>query len=445
MQADSPFAKERYADLVEDALKHALQSGADAAEVSISYEKGFTVSARNDDVETLEHHQGKGFGVTVYHETRQGHASTSDLSISAIKQAVQHACGIARYAGQDKCAGLPDQALLAQHYPDLELYHPWDISPTKAIEMAIECESVAREQDARIKDSEGAAVSTFDNYTLLANSDGFVGGYSSSEHSISCTVVAEENNEMQRDHEYTLARRPSDLDDHVLVAKRAAERTVQRLGARKLSTRRCPVIYHAPYAKGLLRSFLSAISGGAQYRQSSFLLDHIEQQVFPEHIHIHQRPHLLAAMGSAPFDREGVVTRDLDYVKDGVLQNYILNTYSARRLGLQTTGNSGGAFNLEINHCDKNLLHLLQEMDTGLLITDLMGQGVNMVTGDYSRGASGYWIENGQMQYPVEEITVAGNLRDMFMGLQYIGNDIDRRGNIHTGSILINQMTIAGH
>ncbi len=438
------FPEEDLRNTVNAALHHAKRCGTDAAEIIATMENGFSVTARSGDVETLEHQQEKAFVVTVYQDKRCGTASTTDLSPGAVSATVDKACSFARYAGKDEYSGLADPDLLSHDYPDLKLFHHWSITPADAIDMAVHCEQVACEQDERITQSEGASVSTYDSFRIYANSDDFTGSYPISHHGISCSVIAESNGKMQRDYEYTSARHSEDLDDVVLVAKRAAEKTLLRLDAQQLTTQRCPVIYHAPVAKGLLHAFIRAISGGVLYRKSSFLLDHLGKTIFPKHMHIYQQPHVLRGMGSAPFDTEGVKTEDRDYVKDGVLTSYVLGSYSARKLGLQSTGNAGGVYNLFVSHSDHNLKKLFEEMGNGLFVTELIGQGVNIVTGDYSRGAVGFWIENGEIKHAVDEITIAGNLKEMFKNIVAVGNDIDHRGNIHTGSIWLQEMTVAG-
>jgi PmbA protein len=333
---------------------------------------------------------------------------------------------------------------MAVSVPDLDLNHPWDVSVEQAIEMASDCERSAREFDARIDNSEGASLNTHAGLHIYGNSNGFVGGYPSTHHSLSCAVLGREGDAMQRDYWWTAGRAAEDLERAEDVGRKAAERTLARLGARKLSTREAPVLFRADVASSLLRHFVGAIRGSALYREASFLLNHLHQTVFPEFVRIHEDPLLLKGLGSAPFDNEGVATRAKDFVSDGVLQSYILGSYSARKLGMQTTGNAGGVRNLSIDSSDLDFPALLQKMDTGLVVTELMGQGVNPVTGDYSRGASGFWVEGGKIVYPVEEITIAGNLKEMFMGLQAVGNDIDTRGSTRTGSWLIERMTIAG-
>jgi PmbA protein len=439
-----PFPQQEFQNKLSRILEHARHRGMDAAEAYLLTETGFSVTARHAEVETVEHHQAKTLQVTVYQDQRTGAATTSDLSMEAILAAVDKACAIAHYAGQDPYAGLAEPQFLAENYPDLQLYHHWNLTAAQAIDIAIECDTVAREQDSRITDAEGSSVSTYDSFKMYGNTQGFIGCYPQSLQTISCGVVAQSGEKMQRDHEYTTARSAADLDNPVMIAKQAAQKVLQRLDTRRLTTRRCPVIFHAPQAKGLLSSFIGAISGRNLYQKASFLLDSLGKTIFPEFIHIYQEPHLIGGMGSAPFDLEGVRTQDLDYIKDGVLQSYVLGSYSARKLNLQTTGNSGGVFNLGISHNNLDLAALLKKMDTGLLVTELMGQGTNLVTGAYSRGAMGFWVEHGEIQYPVDEITVAGQLQNMFANLVAVANDTDNRGSIRSGSILINEMTIAG-
>jgi len=430
--------------IAQSALKQIKSLHIDAAEITLAQTKGFSVTARMGDVETLEHHLEKSFGVTVFQNQCTGSASSSDFSPESIRATIEKACTIARFSSPDPYAGLADPARLAKNYPDCDLYHRWNITPVDAITLAIECEKKALAFDKRIVNSEGASVSTVDSHGVYANTLGFFGDYTASDHGINCSVIARENNQMQRDYEYTSARNAKNLERIDWVAQKAAEKTVKRLGARRLKTQTCPVIFEASVAKSLLRSFVSAISGGNLYRQSSFLLNALGKPIFPAFMNIFQQPHLLAAMGSCPFDREGVATVDQHYVRDGELVSYVLSSYSARKLGLQTTGNAGGVFNLSITLSDLSLQQLLKKMHRGLFVTELMGQGVNITTGDYSRGAAGFWIENGEIQFPVEEITIAGNLKSIFTGIIANSNDVDLRGGIRTGSILIDQMTIAG-
>ncbi|MGB4499249.1 MAG: metalloprotease PmbA [Methylococcaceae bacterium] len=430
---------------VQQLLEEAKLQGASAAEAGLSVDDGLSVTARLGVVETIEHHCSQGLGVTVFFGNRKGAASTTDLSPESIKETVSAACSIARYTSEDDCAGLPDADLLATEFTNLNLYHPWDLSSEKAIEMAIECENAARFYHPDINNSEGATVSTHKGISVLGNSLGFLQARQSSRHSLSCSVLAQRGDDMQRDYWYSVARNAQFLEAPKEVGEIAAERTVRRLGGRSLSPRQCPVLFSAEIASSLLGSFVGAISGGSLYRKSTFLLDALNTQIFPSFIHIHEQPHLIGGLGSAMYDGEGVATRHRDLVRGGILQDYVLSTYSARKLGLKSTGNAGGVRNLTITPTGGDFESMLQLLGTGLLVTELMGQGVKMVTGDYSRGAAGFWVENGVIQYPVEEITIAGNLKDMFKNIVAIGNDVDLRGNTRTGSILIEQMSIAGN
>jgi PmbA protein len=430
--------------MIARSLETAQQKGASGAEAAVSVDRGLSVAVRLGEVETIEYHRSQGFGITVYFEHRKGSASSTDLSETAIGETVGAACRIAQYAAEDPCAGLPDSDMLARDFPDLDLFHPWSLEAERAIGIATECENTARFFDPEITNSEGASLDTFQGVRMLGNTLGFMHGYASSRHSLSCSVIGQRDGRMQRDDWWTVARAPQDLESAAGVGRKAAERTLRRLGARSLTTRQCPVVFAADVASSLLGHFIAAIRGGNLYRKSSFLLDCLGQPVFPAFMHIHEQPHLPRALGSVPYDSEGVATRAHDLVRDGVLQSYVLSTYSARKLGLKTTGNAGGVHNLTVDPGAMDLPALLKAMDTGLLVTELMGQGVNIVTGDYSRGAAGFWVENGVIQYPVEEITIAGNLRAMLKGIQAIGNDVDARGNTRTGSILLETMTLAG-
>lgn len=430
--------------LVRIVLDEAKACGASAAEAGVSLEAGLSVTVRLGEVETLEYHRDRGAGVTVYFGRRKGSASTSDFAPQALRESVRAACDIARYTSEDDCAGLADAALMAQDIPDLDLCHPWAIDAAGGIEVAQRCEAAAREADARISNSEGATLSSHQGLRVYGNSHGFIAGYPSTRHSLSCSVIAGRDEQMQRDYWYSVARRHEDLESAEHIGRMAAERTLRRLDGRKLGTRQVPVIFAAEIATGLFRSFVSAVRGSSLYRKSSFLLDHLGKPVFPEFVHIHEQPHLRGALGSAPFDSEGVATSARDLITGGVLQGYVLDSYSARKLGMQTTGNAGGVHNLTIDPGALDADGLLREMGTGLLVTELMGQGVNLVTGDYSRGAAGFWVENGAIQYPVEEITIAGNLKDMFRNIVAIGTDVERRGNYRTGSVLVERMTVAG-
>lgn len=431
-------------NLVSEILNEALKQGASSAEADVGINKGFSVTARNEDVESVEYSQDKIIGITVYFGNRSGSASLSDLRPEAMRAAVQAACNIARFADEDPYTGIADKSELAFNYPELDVVYPWNISVEHAIELACECEKKALAKDKRISTSENVVVSTGQAWSVYGNTNGFMGMFSTTRHEMSCVLIAKQGDEMQRDYYYTNACDPHLLESTTDVANKAVERTVRRLGARRLSTRQVPVIFVAEEARGLLGHFVSAISGGSLYRKASFLLDQLNTQVFPSHIRIEEKPHLAKGLGSVPFDENGVATRPNVFVEGGVLKNYVLGVYSARKLGMKTTGNAGGVHNLFITTGNKNLPELLKKMGTGLLVTELMGQGINIVTGDYSRGASGFWVENGEIQYPVEEITIAGNLRDMYANIVEIGCDVDHRGNIQTGSILIDNMMVAG-
>ena len=427
------------------ALDHAAASGASACEVDVSEGFGQSVSVRLQEVETIEYNRDKGLGVSVYIGQRRGHASSSDFSAAAIKATVEAALSIARFTAEDDCAGLPEAKLLAQRGMDLDLFHPWDIPVEGAIDIARRCEQAAFDVSPMVKNSEGATVSAQQSHFVSANSLGFTGGFATSRHYVSCSVIAGEGEDMQRDDWYASRRNAAEFPDAALIGDYAARRALARLGSRKLKTRKCPVIFEAPLATGLIGSFVHAVSGGALYRKTSFLLDSLEKQVFPEFVCISERPHIRGGFASSPFDDDGVATHDREVVERGVLQGYFLSTYSGRKLGMPTTGNAGGSHNLMVQPGKHDLAGLLREMDRGLLVTELLGQGVNYVTGDYSRGAAGYWVENGRIVHPVEEITIAGNLRDMLRGIVDIGNDIEVRGSKQVGSILLERMTVAGN
>ena len=444
-QATAPLPEaSRLEDLVQDAIRQAQARGADEIEAGVSIDTGLSVTVRLGETETLEFNRDRVLGVTVYFDKRKGSASTADFSPQGIAESVTAACDIARYTSRDEFAGLADPARLAGVIPDLDLYHSWDLDPGQAIELATLCEDAARAVDPRIENSEGGTVSSYIGLRVKGNSNGFLGAYKSSYHSVSATVVGRQGEEMQRDYWSESARDPRDLPSAEAIGRKAGERTIRRLGTRRLSTRQAPVIIAAETAGSLFRNFIQAISGSALYRKSSFLLDHLGKQVFPAFMHIHEQPLLPKGLGSAPYDAEGVATAPRDIVTDGILQGYVLNSYAARKLGMETTANAGGVRNLTIDPGDRDLPALLGEMDTGLLVTEFIGFGVNIVTGDFSRGAAGFWVEDGEIAYPVDEITVAGNLRDMFMGIAALGSDVDARGNIRTGSVLIENMTIAG-
>jgi PmbA protein len=432
-------------DLAAQALELARAGGATAAETEVSEGFGQTVSVRKGEVETIEYNKDKGIGVTVYLGRRRGHASTSDFSRDALQRSVDKALAIARYTAEDDCAGLADPETLAREARDLDLHHTWDLDVDAAVELARRCEAAALGVDARINNSEGATASIQEAQFIYANSLGFSNGYPTSRHSVSCAVIAEEDGAMQRDYWYTTARDPADMDAVEVVGRRAGERTVRRLNGRKLDTRQCPVLFEAPVATGLIASYVSAVSGGHLYRKSSFLLDSLGSRIFPEFVQIQERPFLAKGLASAAFDSEGVATRERDAVRNGVVEGYFLSSYTARKLGMQTTGNAGGNHNLIVPATGEDFAELLKKMGSGLLVTELLGHGLNMVTGDYSRGAAGFWVEDGEIAYPVEEITVAGNLKDMFQGIVAIGTDVETRGSRQVGSILIDRMTVAGN
>ena len=444
-QTRFPLAADALAALAGRVLEAAQTRGATAAEAEVSQAFGLSVTVRKDDVETIAYNRDKGIGVTVYVGARRGHASTADFSLAAIEDTVSKALAIARYTAEDECAGLADPALLARNWPDLDLYHPWDLAVDEAIAIGRECEAAALAVDPRLTNSEGATVSVHEGEFAYANTHGFCGGYASSRHGIYCAVIGDDDGAMQRDDWYTAARSAQDLEPASRVGRRAGERTARRLGARQLTTRNCAVVFEAPVATGLIGHYVNATSGGSLYRKSSFLLDSLGRPVFAPHITIREEPHLARGQASAPFDDEGVATRARDVVRDGVVQGYFLGSYSARKLGLVSTGNAGGNHNLVVAHGSDDLPALLRRMGSGVLVTELLGQGVNPVTGDYSRGAAGYWVEDGAIAYPVEEITIAGNLRRMYRDIVAIGNDVDRRGSRHCGSILIGAMTVAGN
>ena len=438
------YSIDQLQQITQDLLTQARAAGATACEAEVNQGFGQNVTVRLNQVETIEYNRDKGLGVTCYFGQKRGHASTSDLSADAIRDTVAKALTIAKYTAEDEFAGLPEVDRLARDIPDLDLYHPWALPVEQAIELAQTCEAAALAVDARINNSEGGSVSTQESIFVYGNSLGFVGGYPTSRHSISCAVIAESDAGMQRDYWYTTARQASALESAESVGRITGERTLRRLDARKLKTMQAPVIFEASIAAGLLGSFVSAVSGGSLYRKSSFLLDSLGTQIFAPFIQIVERAHLKQALGSSPFDNEGVATSDRAVIKDGVLQGYFLSSYSARKLGMQTTGNAGGSHNLIIENSGLDFSALLKKMGRGLVVTELLGQGVNAITGDYSRGAAGFWVENGEIQYPVEEITIAGNLKEMFKQIVAVGNDVVVRGSRQTGSILIENMTIAG-
>jgi PmbA protein len=425
-------------------LRQAVERGAAAAETEVSESIGQSVTVRQDEVETIEYTRDKGLGITVYIGKQRGHASTTDLSAQALRDAIDKALTIARYTAADDCAGLADPDLLARDMPDLDLFHPWGVSVDRAIELARACEAAAFAVDPRISNSEGASVGANDSHFIYANTLGFMAGYASSRHHISCAVIAGKDDAMQRDDWYTSARDPDLLDRPESVGETAGRRALQRLGARKIGTVQVPVVFEAPLATGLLGHFVSAVSGGNLYRKASFLLDAQGKQVFAPQITIAERPHVPKGLASSAFDDEGVATQARDVVAGGTLQGYFLGTYSGRKLGMRSTGNAGGNHNLTLQSGAGDLDQLLRDMGRGLLVTELLGMGVNTVTGDYSRGAAGFWVENGAIAYPVQEVTIASNLKDMFLEIAAVANDVVVRGSRASGSVLIKQMTVAG-
>jgi PmbA protein len=434
-------------ELAHDVLDHARKGGASACEVDVSTGFGQSVTVRCGEIETIEHNRDKGISVSVYFGQRKGHASTSDFSPNALRETVEAAINIARFTAADPCAGLPDAELLAidaGQRPDLDLYHPWLLSVEAAVDLATRCEQAAFAVSPQIANSEGATVSIQEGQFISANSLGFIGGYPSSRHYLSCSVIAGKSEQMQRDDWYAVARDARAIGAAEAIGEQAARRALSRLGARKVKTCKVPVIFEAPLAASLIGSFVHAVSGGSLYRKTSFLVDSLGKRVFACKVQISERPHLPGGLASSYFDSDGVATREREVVTDGRLQGYFLSAYSARKLGMQTTGNAGGCHNLIVHPGKRDLSGLLRKMGRGLLVTELLGQGVNYVTGDYSRGAAGYWVEDGEIAYPVEGITIAGNLRDMFRNIAAVGNDVLVRGSKHVGSLLVEQMKVAG-
>ena len=446
------YSQDHLKEIASDVLRFAREKGGSDAVVEISEGQGLSVTVRKGKVETIEQNKDKGIGVTVFlgegKAIRRGNASTSDFSSKALKDTVEAAYNIARFTAEDDCAGLPESELLETNPRDLSLFHPWQLSASEAVDLATRAEAAAFAVDKRITNSEGANTFAQQSHFVLANSRGFIAGYPYSRHSLSVSPIAGKGNNMQRDGWYSSDRNPKKLADPEAIGRYAAERSLSRLNARQLDTRKCPVLFEAPQAVGLVGAFVQAVSGGALYRKSTFLTDSLGTAIFGPDIQIIEDPHQLGGVGSAPFDEEGVRTQRREVVSNGVLQGYFLSTYSARKLGMKTTGNAGGSHNLEIRSTrtkpSDDFRAMLKKMDKGLLVTELMGQGLNYVTGDYSRGASGYWVENGEIQYAVEEITIAGNMRDMLKNIAAIGSDVLVRGTKNTGSILIESMTIAG-
>lgn len=436
--------RKRLRRLVEDIISQAKGLGADACEVGASSNMGLSATVRMGDVETVEFNRDQGFSITVYSDKCKGSASTTDTSSSTVRATVEAACNIARYTQEDACAGLADADQMATSFPELDLYHPWGINADTAIEMATVCEQAARDVSNKITNSDGATINSHQGCSVYGNSHGFIGEKHSSRHSASCVLIAQQGDEMQRDYWYSTARDPSDLEGMKDIGRTAAQRTIERLGGRKVATGSYPVIFQADIASSLIGHFVSAVSGGNLYRDTSFLKETLGKQIFPGWMRIHEDPYMLKGFGSGCYDGDGLQTKAKDFITGGVLARYILSTYSARKLRMESTANSGGVRNLFVDSNAGGLDELLKAMGTGLLVTDFIGSSVNIVTGDYSRGVSGFWVEKGQIVHPVTEVTIAGHLKDMFSGIALVGNDVDRRGSTYTGSILVDQMMIAG-
>ncbi len=430
---------------VADAVAYAQRLGASAVECAISRSRGIHVGTRLGEVETVEFNQDGTLGITCYRGQQKGSASTTDLSPTAIHAAVEKANEIARFTSADPFSGLAPAELMATEIPDLDLCHPADQSAEFALQQALQCEQHALQQDSRIVNSDGASYSSHVGYRVYGNSHGFLEGFLQSRHSLSCSLIAQSGEAMQRDYSYTVGRKRDQLWTPEQVAEDAAQSTLARLDGRKIATAKVPVIFRADVANSLFGHFVSAIGGGNLYRKSSFLLDHLGQQVLPQWLTIAEQPHLQGALASSPFDHEGLATVNRNIVTDGVLDTYLLTSYAARKLSMEPTGHAGGIHTWEMQgNSSLDLAGLCQQMGTGLLVTELMGQGVNLVNGDYSRGAAGFWVENGEIQYPVEEITIAGNLKDMLLNMVAMANDVDPRHGVRTGSILLEEMSIAG-
>ena len=442
--ADSEARLDMLAGLSRRLLDHALAEGADQAEVSCSEDTGLNVNVRMGEVETVESTRDRGIAVTVYFGGRKGSASTADLREDSLQATIQQACAIARHTEHDPAAGLADAELMATDIREFDSWHPWDLDADHAIELALACEQAGRDHDPRLENSDGASVGSGSSLSVYANSHGFVGRERSTQHSLGCALIAGRGEGMQRDGWYSIALSADELESAATIGRKAAERAVSRLAPRQVPTGEYPVLYSAEVARSLVGHLLGAVSGGALYRRASFLVDSAGTQLFPEWFGIEELPFLPRGFRSASFDAEGVATRESPLVRAGVLQRYILGSYSARRLGLQTTANAGGVHNLQVASNAGDLDSMVAGMGRGLLVTELMGQGVNNITGDYSRGAAGFWIEDGRIQYPVDGITIAGNLRKMFAAIEAVGSDVDTRSHVRTGSILVGRMTVAG-
>ena len=445
LQAPSPDRSlDELANLAADVLARCKANGASQAEVAVNLDSGLNVNVRMGEVETVEHTRDRGVAITVYFGQRKGSASTADVHPDSIATTIEQACAIARYTEADPCAGLADADRMATYFPDLDQWHPWALDAAHAIELGIEAEASGRALDARLNNSDGASVSSGASRGLYANSHGFFGREKATRHSLSCALLGEDANGMQRDYWYTTGCAMTDMESAQAVGRRAGERTLARLSPRRIATQECAVLFTPEVARSIVGHLVGAVSGGALYRRASFLLDTAGQRLFPLWFNIVERPHLRRGAGSSAFDAEGVATIDQDLIRDGVLARYVLGSYSARKLGLRSTGNAGGTHNLVVSANAGDFADMLQRLGTGFLVTELMGQGVNTVTGDYSRGASGFWVENGVIQFPVDEVTIAGQLRQMFDRIDAVGSDVDRRGSILTGSILIGKMMVAG-
>ena len=441
---DSLQRLEQLAGISQRLLEKARALGASQAEVSCSEDRGLDVNVRLGEVETVESTHDRGIAVTVYFGQRKGSASTADLQEASLEATVAQACAIARHTEDDEAAGLADAALMARDFPDLDTWHPWTLEAREAVDLALACEAAGRGADARIANSDGASVATAQSLSVYANSHGFIGRERSSHHSIGCALIAGQGDGMQRDGWYSVALAQEDLESPEVIGRRAARRTLDRLDPRRLPTGQVPVLFAAEMARSLIGSFIGAVSGGALYRRASFLLDSAGTRVFPDWFAIEEDPFLPRGFRSAAFDAEGVATRKSMLVDGGIVQRYVLGSYSARKLGLASTANAGGVHNLNVRANAGDLASMLRGMGSGLLVTELMGQGVNAITGDYSRGAAGFWVENGEIAYPVDGITIAGNLKSMFAGIEAVGGDIDPRSHVRTGSILVGKMTVAG-
>ena len=451
MKIDSRFtySDSQLREFAQTVLDHARALGASGCECDVSEGFGLSVTVRKGSIDTLEHNRDKGIGVSVQFgsapHVKRGHASTSDFSPAALRQTVEAAVAIARHTAADDCAGLPEREQLARDLPDLDLFHPWHVSPEDAIEVAKRCEAAAFALSPKLRNTEGTSLSAQHSQFIFANSLGFIGGFPTSRHSLGCSMIAEEKGQMQRDDWYSSTRVPANMADPEALGRYAGERALARLRARKISTCQAPVLFEAPQAGGLIGHFVSAVSGVSLYRKSTFLLDSLGKPVFSKEISIEERPYEKQAMASSPFDEEGVATRERSIVREGVVEGYFLGTYSGRKLGMPSTGSSGGNHNLVVKPGTLDFRAMLKKLHRGLLVTELLGHGTNLITGDYSRGAAGYWVENGEIQYPVEEITIAGNLGDMFKSIVAVGSDVLVRGSRSCGSILVGNMTIAGN